>query len=59
MTKIAGAVACIIVATDCGQKAMGAEPQSIFSQNATWLWWIVVFMWAINAIQLICEEVMQ
>ena len=45
--KIACVIALGIVTADCALKALGAEPQSIFSEGNVWLWWFPAIWWFI------------
>ena len=55
-TRITGCIACILVAIDCAQKALGAEPQFLFASDDLWIWWFAAFFWGVSAIQQIMEE---
>lgn len=43
--KWAGSIACISVAVDCAERALGATPQVLFSFQAIWLWWVCAAFW--------------
>lgn len=49
-------VASVIVAFDCARKAAGLEPQSLFANDAIWLWWIAAFLWAVVAFRAIYSQ---
>lgn len=54
--NILGAVACLLVAWDCLGKALGTHPQSLFSADALWLWYVIAALWAWNGIKFILIE---
>jgi hypothetical protein len=43
--KTSGTLACIFVGIDCAERALGSQPQVLFSANATWLWGVVAIAW--------------
>lgn len=49
-TKLVGSLACVLVAIDCAERAMGLQGQVLFSPDALWIWWIVAACWVVNAI---------
>ena len=53
--RFTGAVACVIVALDCAQKASGNEAQQIFSSESVWVWWLFAVWWGFAAIRLIVD----
>lgn len=52
----AGAVACVYVAVDCAQKAMGNVGQNLFSESAMWVWWIFAFAWVVTGFALAVQS---
>lgn len=50
-----GFLACVIVALDCAEKALGITPQRLFSADALWVWWLAAAMWAFSAYRFIAE----
>jgi len=50
MIKYVAALACLIVAFDCAEKAMGIQTQSLFAVGAEKVWWIAVVSWIASAI---------
>jgi len=53
--KILPTIAMTIVAIDCAGKAVGADPQLTFSENAVWLWWVAVVGWVIAIFRFLSE----
>lgn len=45
-----GFLACIIVAIGCGLKAVGGEPQTLFSADHVWLWWVPAIYWGLGSL---------
>jgi hypothetical protein len=43
--RFTNAIACLIVALDCAEKAMGEQPQQLIAPNYLWTWWIVAGGW--------------
>lgn len=48
--RIMWVVACSLVAVDCFEKAAGLSPQSIFSNDALWIWDGAAFLWLVTAV---------
>jgi hypothetical protein len=46
--RIICALACMLVASDCYQKASG--PVALFSSDAMWLWYLVAAAWVFNGL---------
>jgi hypothetical protein len=46
------AVACLIVAYECAQKAMGEIPQELINPAHVWVWWFPAASWAFAIIPL-------
>jgi hypothetical protein len=40
-------IACLLVALDCVRKALGVDPQTIFSVDFIWLWWFPAAQFAL------------
>ena len=47
--KLTLIIALVLVALDCAAKASGSQPQTIFSQDNLWVWWIPTAGWLLNA----------
>lgn len=50
MIRLTASLACIIVAIDSVLMATGLEPQTIFSPENVWMWWIPSVGWVVVAI---------
>lgn len=50
--RLAGTLACFMVAGYCVEKAVGDIPQIIFSDNLVWLWWVPAVVWFTYAIRI-------
>lgn len=50
-----GFIACLLVAWECAEKALGITPQRLLSADALWVWWLVAAMWALAAYRFIAE----
>ena len=48
--KIAAVFAMILVGVDCIKQGMGISPQTLFSENALFLWYVVGICWFLNSI---------
>lgn len=48
--RLAGFLACALVAWDCADKALGVTTQRLFSADYLWAWWISAAVWALYAI---------
>ena len=52
---------CVIALTwvglDCVEKAIGSEPQMIFSDGMTWLWWIPAAAWFATAYGMLFKRI--
>lgn len=46
--KFTSFIACLIVTIDCADHALGN--QSLFSNNFSWVWWIVAAFWALSTL---------
>jgi hypothetical protein len=42
-------VACLLVAWDSAEKAMGVTPQELFAPDLIWVWWFAAGGWAFAA----------
>jgi hypothetical protein len=51
--RVTAFIACLIVALDCAQTAVGGKPQSIFNPEVVWLWWLPAFWWAVSGFRLL------
>ncbi len=51
--KLTGAIACLLVAFDCSQKALGAMSQTLFAADALWLWWVCAALWVVSGLRLL------
>ena len=49
MTKLLCVLACVLVAWDCAEKALGVEPSVIIGADYLWLWWGAALGWSIVA----------
>jgi hypothetical protein len=45
-----GVLACVLVAWDCAEKAVGGTPQYLFAPGDLWAWWIPSGAWLVAAI---------
>lgn len=44
-------IACVIVTSDCIDKATGDQAQTLFATNNLWIWWIAAFFWGLSALR--------
>lgn len=49
--RFAGFVACLIVALDCAEMAIGSAPQTLFAPSWLWLWWVLAFLWGVSSLK--------
>lgn len=54
--RLVGCIACASVAIDCAQKAVGAQPQQLFSTDALWVWWVFAVLWMASAVRFLTAE---
>ena len=53
--RFTACIACLIVAADCAQSAIGGKPQSLFSPEAIWLWWVAAGLWTLSGFRILLE----
>ncbi len=51
--RLTAAIACLIVAFDCAEKADGIQIQELFAAQAIWVWWIPAGLWGIAGIRVL------
>ena len=56
-TRIFCAIAIITILLESVAKAMGLVPQTLFSQNGIWLWWISAIGWFYALYCLVTEDI--
>lgn len=54
--RFAGFLACGLVAWTCAEKAAGSQPQSLFTENAIWVWWLCAITWALYCVAFLVKE---
>jgi hypothetical protein len=45
-----GMCGCLYTGFDCLSKGAGTVPQSMFSESAVWLWYVIGALWILNAV---------
>lgn len=50
LMNIIGMFGCLYTGLDCLGKGAGAIPQSMFSDNAIWLWYVIGAIWIFNSV---------
>lgn len=50
--RLIAAVACLLVAFECAQKAVGEIPQELFNPAHVWVWWFPAVSWTLAGIPL-------
>jgi hypothetical protein len=53
--KFVGSIACLLVALDCADKALGVTADPIFTEEYLFVWWIVAAGWQVTSIGLLIE----
>lgn len=53
--RFTACMACILVAFDCAQTAVGIKPQSVFTPDHVAMWWVFAVAWGAAGFRILLE----
>ena len=57
MVKLSAFLALLLAALDCAARALGTTPQTVFSPDHVWLWWVFAAYWSLSALAMCFAKV--